>query len=53
MESKKWYELIKKIDEYFLSLSENHLHCPEDVLDRYKWLNEEANYSILAHGSSC
>jgi hypothetical protein len=33
-------------------LNGNHLPCPKDVLDRYKWLDEEANYSILAHDSS-
>lgn len=52
MNSEKWYELIKKIDDCFLMLSENHLPCPEDVVDRYKWLDEEANYSILAHDNS-
>lgn len=52
MNAEKWYELIKKIDDCFLALSENHLPCPEDVVDRYKWLDEEANYSILAHDNS-
>jgi len=52
MNSEKMYALLKKIDDCFLSLSGHRLPCPEDIQDRYKWLNEESNYSILAHDSS-
>lgn len=52
MNLEKWHELIKKIDDCFLALDGKRLPIPDDVYDRYKWLDEEANYSILAHDNS-
>lgn len=52
MNSEKWYSLIKQIDDCFFVLNGKHLPCPEMIQDRYKWLHEEANYSILAVDNS-
>lgn len=52
MSSEKSYALIKQIDDCFCKLNGTPLPCPADVSDRYKWLDEEAPYSILAHNHS-
>lgn len=51
MNSEKWYELIREIDNCFLALNGSNLPCPDDVTNRYEWLHEKANYSILAHNN--
>ncbi|MCD0470527.1 MEKHLA domain-containing protein [Flavobacterium sp. JAS] len=52
MELEKWYPLIKQIDDCFLALNGTNLPCPGDIKDRYKWLHEQANYSILGVDNS-
>jgi len=52
MNSEKWYPLIKQIDDCFLTLNGTNLPCPGEVKDRYKWLHDEANYSILGVDNS-
>ncbi|WP_428232380.1 MEKHLA domain-containing protein [Flavobacterium sp.] len=52
MNSEEKYQLIKQIDDCFLALNGTRLPCPETVQDRYKWLHEKANYSILAVDNS-
>jgi hypothetical protein len=52
MNSEQKHHLIKQIDDCFLVLNGARLPCPETVQDRYKWLDEDANYSILAVDNS-
>lgn len=52
MNSEQKYHLIKQIDDCFLVLNGARLPYPEKVQDRYKWLDEDPNYSILAVDNS-
>jgi len=51
MNSEKKYSLLKQIDESFAKLNGSVLPCPDNINDRYKWLDEAAPYSILAHNA--
>jgi len=42
-------DLLKQIDESFCRANGDALPCPPGVTNLYKWLDEEAPYSILAH----
>ncbi|MEQ4512873.1 MEKHLA domain-containing protein [Dickeya zeae] len=44
--------LLRRIDECYRALNGKELYCPEDVEDRYLWLDQAAPYSILAHSST-
>ncbi|NKI75606.1 MEKHLA domain-containing protein [Dickeya sp. CFBP 2040] len=42
--------LLKRIDECYEAVNGKRLFCPESIEDRYLWLDQQAPYSILAHG---
>lgn len=41
--------LIVQIDNCFYALNGAPLPCPAGIPDRYRWLHENAPYSLLAH----
>ncbi|MCV9933165.1 MEKHLA domain-containing protein [Flavobacterium sp. LS1R47] len=43
--------LLKQIDDCFLALNGKNLPSPANISDRYKWLHEDAPYSILAQNA--
>ncbi|WP_054633651.1 MEKHLA domain-containing protein [Pantoea stewartii] len=49
MSSEQQIALLKRIDDRYRMLTGNGLYCPEHIADRYRWLHEDAPYSILAH----
>lgn len=51
LNTKEYTKLIKRIDESFAKLNGKPLPSPPDTKDRYKWLTEEAPYSILTHNT--
>ncbi|MBB1527025.1 MEKHLA domain-containing protein [Pectobacterium carotovorum] len=42
--------LLEKIDSCYLTQSGSLLPSPADLADRYRWLHEQAPYSVLAQG---
>lgn len=52
MDKKKFNELLKRIDESFAEFNGKPLPVPSGIEDRYKWLSEEAPYSILTHNTN-
>lgn len=45
----KQLTVLKQIDACFLELSGKNLPFPSGISDPYRWLDENAPYSILAH----
>ncbi|WEF12584.1 MEKHLA domain-containing protein [Pectobacterium actinidiae] len=43
--------LLEKIDSCYLALNGTSLPCPAGLVDRYRWLHEQAPYSLLAQGT--
>ncbi|MEQ9915510.1 MEKHLA domain-containing protein [Pectobacterium aroidearum] len=43
--------LLEKIDSCYLALNGALLPSPTGLVDRYRWLHEQAPYSVLAQGT--